>query len=663
MTNQTIYTVGGTVQAGGGIYIPRKADNELLAYCRASEFAFILSSRQVGKSSLMVRTSQQLEKEGIRSVITDLSSIGVNISADEWYLGILDEIANTLKLQTDIFGWWAERAGLSPATRLTNFFRDVLLKEVTEPVVLFFDEIDSTLSIPFADDFFAALRAIYNARSTVADFKRLSFVMIGVATPSDLIADSARTPFNVGRRVELTDFTIDELHPLTEGLGENAEQVLGWVFDWTNGHPYLTQRLCQFLTKSKDGFTEEVVEAAVKDLFLGEKGMEDNNLQFVRDMLLERAADKMGVLKIYQRVIKDKKPVEDDEQSINKSHLKLSGVVRRRQVNLRVSNLIYQNVFGLNWVKEHLPRLERRTVLMTMGALTVVGLALAYMGLTGNLNQVIYRPLAAEAPQAELSEWVDVPAGEFTMGADAEQGYQVCVKYYGEANCSIDVFKDEEPPHKVNLDAYQIMRYEVTNKQYAQCVKNGTCQGGGLEYQDDAGNILNRLNDAAYANHPVVSVSWFQAETYCKWIGARLPSEAEWEKAARGTDGRIYPWGNEFNGNIVNFCDSNCQNVSADKNYNDGYAETSPVGNYPDGVSPYGVYDMAGNVWEWVNDWYDVYPGGDPAESTDFGQKYRVWRGGSWKYGGDTQRSANRYGGTSSTTDNETGFRCARSAP
>jgi hypothetical protein len=98
MTNQTIYTVGGTVQAGGGIYIPRKADEELLVHCRASEFAFILSSRQVGKSSLMVRTARQLESENIRSVIIDLSSIGVNISADEWYLGILNEIANTLDL-------------------------------------------------------------------------------------------------------------------------------------------------------------------------------------------------------------------------------------------------------------------------------------------------------------------------------------------------------------------------------------------------------------------------------------------------------------------------------------------------------------------------------------------------------------------------------------
>ncbi|KAF0107918.1 MAG: WD40 repeat-containing protein [Anaerolineaceae bacterium] len=643
MTNQTIYTVGGTVQAGGGIYIQRKADDELLQHCRAGEFAFILSSRQVGKSSLMVRTAQQLEQVGIRSVIIDLSSIGVKISADEWYLGILDEIANTLKLKTDIFAWWSERAGLGPAQRLTNFCRDVLLKEVSEPVVLFFDEIDSTLSIPFADDFFAALRAIYNARSTVADFKRLSFVMIGVATPSDLIADSKRTPFNIGRRVELLDFTLEELQPLDKGLGNNAEQVLGWVFDWTNGHPYLTQRLCQFLTKSREGLTKEAVEAAVKDLFLGEKGMEDNNLLFVRDMLLERAADKAGVLRIYQKVITDRQPVEDDEQSLNKSHLKLSGVVRRRQTALRVSNPIYRQVFDLKWVKEHLPRLERRTLVMALGATTAVGLLLAVLGVTGTLNRIIY-------PSLETA-WVDVPAGEFTMGVDAQQGYQMCVKEYGEANCDLAWFQDEEPIHSVTLDAYQIARYEVTNKQYARCVRNGACEGGGYEYQDAAGNILNRLNDAAFADHPVVSVSWYQAQTYCEWIGARLPTEAEWEKAARGTDGRTYPWGNgDPNSSLLNY------------NYNVG--DTTAVGSYPSGASPYGAYDMAGNVWEWVADWYsDTYYASSPDRNPTgpASGDFRVRRGGSWFDDDDLVYSALRSGDDPTNTYNNLGFRCSRS--
>ncbi|MFN8383423.1 MAG: GH25 family lysozyme [Anaerolineales bacterium] len=373
MTNQTIYTVGGTVQAGSGFYIKRKADDELLEYCRAGEFAFILSSRQVGKSSLMVRTAQQLEKENIRSVIIDLSSIGVKISADEWYLGILNDISNTLNLQTDIFSWWSERAGLGPAQRLTNFFRDVLLKEVSEPAVIFFDEIDSTLSIPFADDFFAALRAIYNARSTVADFKRLSFVMIGVATPSDLIADDKRTPFNIGHRVDLTDFTPEEALPLA---GELGAKTMDWVFAWTGGHPYLTQRLCAHLAKAKVDHTEETVAAAVRDIFEGEQGKQDNNLQFVRDMLTKRAPDIQRVLKTYKDV-RSGKIVPDDERSMPKSHLKISGVVRRRDVNLSTRNRIYERNFDLKWIKENTPSTTARKLVIASSIVAIIALAIA----------------------------------------------------------------------------------------------------------------------------------------------------------------------------------------------------------------------------------------------------------------------------------------------
>jgi formylglycine-generating enzyme required for sulfatase activity len=410
----------------------------------------------------------------------------------------------------------------------------------------------------------------------------------------------------------------------------------------------LTQRLCAFLTKSKDRFTKEVVEASVKDLFFGEKGMEDNNLQFVRDMLLERSADKTGVLKIYQRVIKDKKPIEDEEQSLNKSHLKLSGVVRRRQTTLRVSNLIYQSVFDMNWIKEHLPRIERRSVVVALGVTTALAILLAVLSVTGILNQIIYYPLK--------TEWVNVPAGEFTMGSTSEQiDLAVLSCKEAEGTCAAETFADELPVHSVYLDAYQIMRYEVTNKQYAQCVSNGTCLG-----QDNAGNIIPYLSDVAYADHPVVDVNWFQAQNYCQWIGARLPTESEWEKAARGTNGRIYPWGNDFNGNVANLCDTNCLFDWANKNYDDGYEKTSPVGSYPDGVGPYGVYDMAGNVWEWVADWYDIYPGGIPNVSSHLGQTDRVLRGGSWNVYSSIVRTANRGRGDPVYSDYLIGFRCSR---
>lgn len=373
MTDPIIYTVGGTVQAGGGFYIKRKADDDLLKYCRASEFAFILSSRQVGKSSLMVRTAQQLDREGIRSVIIDLSSFGVKISAEEWFLGILNEVSNTLNLQTDIFSWWSSRSALGPAQRLTMFFRDVLLKEVSAPVVLFFDEIDSTLSIPFSDDFFAALRSIYNARSTTPEFKRLSFVMIGVATPSDLIADSSRTPFNIGYRVDLTDFTFEEALPLAGSLGP---QTLQWILNWTGGHPYLTQRLCEYLAKNQTEYTEESVADAVKKIYEGEQGKQDNNLQFVRDMLTKRSPDIHRVMRTYKE-IRSGQAVPDDERSIPKSHLKIAGIVRRSEENLRTRNRIYEQTFDLAWIRKNTPSTTVRKVTWVFSVITTFALMIA----------------------------------------------------------------------------------------------------------------------------------------------------------------------------------------------------------------------------------------------------------------------------------------------
>jgi tetratricopeptide (TPR) repeat protein len=373
MAKSTIYTVGGTVQAGGGVYIKRKADDELLELCQHGQIALVLSSRQVGKSSLMVRTSEQLEENNIRSVIIDLSTIGVQVTPNEWYLGILNEIKSALYLKTDIFAWWGDNAKLGFTQRLIKYFRDVLLAEVSENVVLFFDEIDSTLSIPFSDDFFAALRAVYNARSTNDEFKRLSFVLIGVATPSDLITDSKRTPFNLGHRVELTDFTLEEARPLTASWGKHSEQALNWIFQWTNGHPYLTQRLCSYLANREEALTEHSVEVTVAQLFKGEQGWQDNNLQFVKDMLAKRAHDVHQVLKIYKDIRSGKK-VTDDERSIPKAHLKISGVVRRRNGLLIPRNRIYAEAFDLSWIKQNTPPTTTRRLIITSSLVTTIAL-------------------------------------------------------------------------------------------------------------------------------------------------------------------------------------------------------------------------------------------------------------------------------------------------
>jgi eukaryotic-like serine/threonine-protein kinase len=235
-----------------------------------------------------------------------------------------------------------------------------------------------------------------------------------------------------------------------------------------------------------------------------------------------------------------------------------------------------------------------------------------------------------------------VPAGEFTMGSDA------------------DAY--EQPAHTVYLDAFWIDQTEVTNAMYAKCVQDGPCSAPSSSKSSTRDRYYG---NSQFDNYPVIYVHWFMASAYCKWREARLPTEAEWEKAARGENAFVYPWGNEFDGTRLNFCDKNCALDWANKSFDDGFADTSPVGNFPNGASPYGVLDMAGNVLEWVADWYsDTYYASSPTSNPlgpDSGV-YRVARGGSWYTMDDFAFSTSRAKGYPETAEIGSGFRCALSA-
>ncbi|WP_313950002.1 CHASE2 domain-containing protein [Nostoc sp. FACHB-190] len=406
MAEANIYTVGGTVQAGGGIYIPRKADMELLNLCREATFAYVLTPRQMGKSSLMVRTAQTLTEEGISSIVVDLQELGAQVTAEQWYFGFLVKLEDQLMLNTDVVSWWQAHAHLGVSQRLTLFFEQVLLAEVEGRVVIFVDEIDSTLSLDFTDDFFIAIRYLYVARATNSEFHRLSFVLLGVATPGDLIRDAKRTPFNIGQRVDLADFTFEEALPLADGLGlskDKAQQVLEWVLKWTAGHPYLTQRLCRTIKEqAKDNWTEREIDQVVYSAFFSLTNKQDSNLQFVRDMLTKRSPDLFAVLRTYKDILSEKYIILDEEQSLVKSHLKLTGIVRRDNGRLCVRNLIYKKVFDNKWLQEHLPLplslLKAQAVVFTTLVVTLLSLGVRQLGVLQAMELAAYDQMMRSRP-------------------------------------------------------------------------------------------------------------------------------------------------------------------------------------------------------------------------------------------------------------------------
>ena len=324
------------------------------------EFCYVLTPRQMGKSSLMVRTANQLQQEGMLSVIIDLTGIGsTGVSVESWYLGQLKRIAGKLCPAFDYLSWWEQHSYLSTVQRFSTFLEEVVLRQVQTTVVIFVDEIDTTLSLTYSDDYFAAIRALYNGRPVNPELERLTFVLLGVASPSQLIKDPQRTPFNIGTRIELTDFQPKEARPLAVGLAPDrllADQLLQQVLLWTGGHPYLTQKTCVRVaewarTSWKASDVPLIVDDLVKDLFFSDAGRNtDDNLVYIRNRLLKAKLTE-EMLALYRR-IRTGEVVYDNELDPIPVTLKLSGLVKATESGaLVVRNLIYQRVFDLTWTR------------------------------------------------------------------------------------------------------------------------------------------------------------------------------------------------------------------------------------------------------------------------------------------------------------------------
>jgi CHAT domain-containing protein/tetratricopeptide (TPR) repeat protein len=390
------YQVGGSLKLNAPTYVSRQADQDLYDLLQVGELCYVLNSRQMGKSSLRVRTMARLQGEGVVCVAIQLTDIiEEGMTPEQWYAGVINSIATDLQLyeqpwdwqgertasqanpaidRFDDGRWWLQYSHLSSVQRFSKFVEEVLLVLVPGQIVIFIDELDRILSLPFnVDGFFAVIRECYNKRADIPIYNRLTFVLIGVATPTDLIQDERSTPFNVGRSVELHGFKLHEVEPLVAGLAgkvANGMVLLREILAWTGGQPFLTQKLCQLVQSLGEriavGEEAAVVEELVQSQILTNWEAQDvpEHLRTIRDLLLRDEQRTGRLLGLYQRFLSGDTWVT--EASLELLELQLSGLVILRQGQLWIYNQIYQEVFDRDWIERTLANLRPYAAAITV---------------------------------------------------------------------------------------------------------------------------------------------------------------------------------------------------------------------------------------------------------------------------------------------------------
>ncbi|BDI20659.1 hypothetical protein ANSO36C_64610 (plasmid) [Nostoc cf. commune SO-36] len=360
------YIFSGSLPENASTYVKREADDELNKALLQGKFCYVLNSRQSGKSSLRVRTMSRLSEAGVECASIDLSSINIQTATQEnWYADLIVKLIDSFALDVDFKVWWEQNQLNSPLLRFSNFLTKILLAEISENIVIFIDEIDSVLSLNFpTDDFFAFIRSCYNERVDNPQYNRLTFCLLGVASPTSLIQDKNRTPFNIGKAISLKGFQLHEAEPLEKGLQgkfNDSQTIMQDILQWTGGQPFLTQKLCQFMVEESEQDNPRSVKQVVRSRIIEnwESQDEPEHLRTIQARILRDEQRAGYLLELFQQVRlgEEKSEVRADD-TLEQSELQLSGLVVRQQGKLRIYNQIYREIFDSIWIENQLNNLR-----------------------------------------------------------------------------------------------------------------------------------------------------------------------------------------------------------------------------------------------------------------------------------------------------------------
>lgn len=376
------YQVGGSLSFEAASYVERQADRKLYKALKQGEFCYILNSRQIGKSSLLIRIRHRLEQEGFKCVTLDMTNIGSkNITPQQWYGSIIADLCLGFGLieKINLKAWWQQWENCSLTFILNLFIEQLLYVHFPrERLVIFIDEIDNLLNLNFpTDDFFGLIRFCYNQRAINPEYQRLTFAVFGVAIPSDLILNRNISPFNIGQSIEINDFEQQESLLLTQGLkvtDTQAQAILKEILFWTSGQPFLTQKICDLVASFVQNTTKHLPDSSliadanfvsnlIKKYIIENWEFQDEpqHLRSICERIEHSGQHKDKILNIYQQILQGL-PVKSDD-SREQKELLLIGIVVIQKGLLKVKNQIYAEIFNLNWVEEQRTKNSRVSTL------------------------------------------------------------------------------------------------------------------------------------------------------------------------------------------------------------------------------------------------------------------------------------------------------------